>query len=113
MLNRVLKSLLRRARVNAPGPERLDRVMRLGAEGRLDEASRVFETLGANERNHPRGRLAAGLIAYQRGDFARAAAYLREAHDGAPGDAAVAANYGEALRAAGRLGEAEAILRAV
>jgi protein O-GlcNAc transferase len=109
MLNRLFKTILRATRSTASVD--LDDVMRLGAQGRLQEAEIALASLGAQHSDDPRAHLAAGLLAYRRSDYVHAIACLEAARRLAPDDASIAVNYGEALRAVGRLSQAEAVLR--
>lgn len=109
-------SLIRRlAGLAARSPGARDAALeraRVHAEaGRLGDAEEALAALPARDRRDPDVLHAAGLLACMRGDPERALPLFADAVAQRPGVSLFHANFGEALRLAGRTAEAESALR--
>jgi tetratricopeptide (TPR) repeat protein len=92
--------------------ESLDEALRLHKSGRVGDAIRVYDALLARDPHDAELLHLRGVAAHQNGDSARAAELIGRAVARNPAAPAYHCNYAEALRALGRLGEAEAHCRA-
>jgi tetratricopeptide (TPR) repeat protein len=93
-------------------PDILHQAVRQHQHGRLDEAARLYQAILAVQPGHPEALHLLGVVAHQKGDYARAVELIVRAIAGKPGDAMYHANLAEAYRALGRLDEAVASCRA-
>ena len=79
--------------------------------GRLDQAASLYEVVLAGQPLHPDALHYLGVVAHQRGDYARAVELMGRAALLKPDDAACQCNLVEAYRGLGQLDEAEAHCR--
>lgn len=77
--------------------------------GRLDEAALLAAQANARNIRAPRLSALSGAVEFHRGQFARAADYLRDALADLPNDLVIRANLAEALYHLGRLAEARQV----
>lgn len=112
MLGRLLKSLFDPSRGDGARREAaLESARRFAQAGDLDAAATALAALPARLRDDPHVLHAQGLVAFQRGDLELAIRQFCAACAQLPGEPLFIANYGAALAAAGRPGEAESVLR--
>lgn len=112
MLARMLKEMFgRAARDRSRCESALATARSEASAGNFGAAIAALEALAPRLRGTPRVVHAEGLIAFQRGDLARALRLLEEAAAQLPEDSLVLANLAAASCSAGRLGEAESALR--
>jgi tetratricopeptide (TPR) repeat protein len=83
-------------------PQLIGRIAALARGGRLAEASALAANGWKSGGDDPVLAALAGTIELHRGDFARAADYLRFAHDARPSDVTIRTNLAEALYHMGR-----------
>jgi tetratricopeptide (TPR) repeat protein len=92
-------------------PDTLQFALQHHQQGRLHEATRLYQALLAVQPEHLEALHLLGVVAHQQGDHARAALLIGRAIAGNPNNAMYHANLAEAHRALGQFDEADASCR--